>query len=490
MSNKKLLVIGFDGATFDVILKNIDELPTFKRLLEDSSYGILESVIPPITIPAFPCLAASKTPDYFKTYTFYTFNKNTKELKLWKETMIEDRFWDILSDNGYNCILFNIPASYPYKKDFNGMIVAAAPEAGKKSYSYPPELWRELNNHVGGGLKLRPENSAVDPDYIKEIIELEDKRVKAINYLLENNSWDFAMIFLRQTDRIAHRWWYSGELLKAYQRADNHLKEIICKYDCDTIIFSDHGFEGLHTSINLGYILLSEGLITLKGKKWYRVVLAWLREKVSNFAKKYGFISILRRITPQTIIEKTPHGNILTWFNVLAHKMVDFERTEVMPISAGKVISLYVFGDKKQVKQKIKNCLDKLGFRYELRELNNHDPRVPDLILEAKDKGYFFYTHFDAQEPVSKVKKSTHNKEGIIIVNGKSFKKGEIKEARLIDLAPTILHYFGIPIPISYEGKVLQIFSEDSEMVQRKIKYRDYEKERIKQKIKRLKSRL
>jgi predicted AlkP superfamily phosphohydrolase/phosphomutase len=50
----------------------------------------------------------------------------------------------------------------------------------------------------------------------------------------------------------------------------------------------------------------------------------------------------------------------------------------------------------------------------------------------------------------------THRLHGILIASGPVLKKGaEIENARLIDLAPTLLHLFGVPVPEDMDGKVL-----------------------------------
>ena len=50
----KVLVIGLDGATFDLIKPWAAEgrLPTLRRLLEKGAHGSLRSTIPPMTGPA------------------------------------------------------------------------------------------------------------------------------------------------------------------------------------------------------------------------------------------------------------------------------------------------------------------------------------------------------------------------------------------------------------------------------------------------------
>ena len=59
-----------------------------------------------------------------------------------------------------------------------------------------------------------------------------------------------------------------------------------------------------------------------------------------------------------------------------------------------------------------------------------------------------------------------------------------------IDIAPTILHMFGLPIPSDMDGRVLtEIFKEGSDPEQRATVYQkiDYDVERIKSKVKELK---
>jgi predicted AlkP superfamily phosphohydrolase/phosphomutase len=51
----------------------------------------------------------------------------------------------------------------------------------------------------------------------------------------------------------------------------------------------------------------------------------------------------------------------------------------------------------------------------------------------------------------------THRRDGILIAHGKPFRKGiEVEGARLIDMAPTILHLMGQPAPDDMDGRVLE----------------------------------
>ncbi|MFN2142984.1 MAG: alkaline phosphatase family protein, partial [Candidatus Promineifilaceae bacterium] len=52
----KLLIIGFDGATFDLIRPWAREghLPNLARIMETGVHGDLLSTLPPVTSPAWP----------------------------------------------------------------------------------------------------------------------------------------------------------------------------------------------------------------------------------------------------------------------------------------------------------------------------------------------------------------------------------------------------------------------------------------------------
>lgn len=66
-----------------------------------------------------------------------------------------------------------------------------------------------------------------------------------------------------------------------------------------------------------------------------------------------------------------------------------------------------------------------------------------------------------------------------------------IENARIIDLVPTILHLFDVPVPYDVDGCVLkEIFNAESHLAKNKVRYRvpeKYEKEEeIKKRLKAL----
>ena len=65
----KILVLGLDCAAPELLF-GYDDLPNIRRLMESGAYGRLESVIPPITVPAWMCMTTSQDPGTLGVYGF------------------------------------------------------------------------------------------------------------------------------------------------------------------------------------------------------------------------------------------------------------------------------------------------------------------------------------------------------------------------------------------------------------------------------------
>src|SRR5579884_2722068 len=65
----KILVIGLDCAAPELLFGD-ERLTSIRRLMEWGCYGRLESVIPPITVPAWMCMSTSQDPGSLGVYGF------------------------------------------------------------------------------------------------------------------------------------------------------------------------------------------------------------------------------------------------------------------------------------------------------------------------------------------------------------------------------------------------------------------------------------
>ncbi len=118
----------------------------------------------------------------------------------------------------------------------------------------------------------------------------------------------------------------------------------------------------------------------------------------------------------------------------------------------------------------------------------NPSPQTfPDIILQYKNYHYVDKPNFHERNKLFEriIFSGNHDREGIFIVYGRDIRQGhEIKDAKIYDLLPTILHILSIPIPRDVDGKVLlDAFDEKSELKKREIKQapiENYEKIMIK----------
>ncbi len=68
----RVLIIGIDGATFDLIQPwaEAGDLPNLARLMAEGVHGLLESTLPPVTSPAWPTFATGKNPGKHSVFDF------------------------------------------------------------------------------------------------------------------------------------------------------------------------------------------------------------------------------------------------------------------------------------------------------------------------------------------------------------------------------------------------------------------------------------
>ena len=65
-----------------------------------------------------------------------------------------------------------------------------------------------------------------------------------------------------------------------------------------------------------------------------------------------------------------------------------------------------------------------------------------------------------------------HKPYGIFLAKGKNIKKGlKIRNAEIIDLAPTILYLMGMPVPEDMDGKILTDIFDESYLKENQITY-------------------
>ena len=148
----KLLVIGLDGASFNVLDALIEKgrLPNLASLVRDGARANLETTFPPITAVAWSSFMTGKNPGKHGIFEFKRKGGgSTRELAVNASFRDGPAIWDLLGAAGKRVIVHNFPCTYP-PADVNGLMIADfMTPRGKRDFTYPASLLGEIESEFG-----------------------------------------------------------------------------------------------------------------------------------------------------------------------------------------------------------------------------------------------------------------------------------------------------------------------------------------------------
>jgi len=202
----RVLIIGLDGATFDLIMPWVQEgrLPTFERLIREGASGEMESVIQPITAPAWASFLTGKNPGKHGIYDFYRREPGSYNMRpVNRNRVVGKTLYELLSEGGKKVGMINVPMTYP-PRPVNGFIVTGMMTPPGASFAYPPQLQREL---LTRGYRVELDTwykSGKEKEFFKELMGVLKRREEAFLALMEGRPWDFLVCVFRATDLVQH----------------------------------------------------------------------------------------------------------------------------------------------------------------------------------------------------------------------------------------------------------------------------------------------
>lgn len=517
----RVIVIGLDGATWNIIEPMVqeDKLPTIGKLMREGCYGNLESCIPPKTFPAWKCYSTGKNPGKLGVYGFANliageqyraaFNNST--------SFKSEEVWDILGRNGITCGVLDMPTTYP-PKELSGFMVSNAPPR-PSGFVYPQDLEGEIKRRFD--YKTEPDHyfESDKEAATGDCIAIIDQRFEVASYLLKQFDPIFFHMTIFEIDTLQH--YTRGKPLEdAWISIDSGIKAILdehCDEDTYVILMSDHGHTDRVCNFQIARWLESKGLsVTRKRSRTLRTILAMLglrRDRLIGLATKVGMFRLLRDYVPKTIRVRFLAPLSTKGADGLKNSLrglIDHERSKVIPFGGGGLlyINQRYFQSRNEYESFRQNLIDELehisdpktGTKlarhvYKAEELYSgpYLSLAPDIVVNPSE-GYMLGnvgTVEDIWVYPEKDWTRCHRLQGIFTILGPDIKQGlRVQGARIYDLAPTILHLFGIPIPQDMDGSVLrETFSEGSELATREIAYLGAdERSRVTARIKRMKA--
>jgi predicted AlkP superfamily phosphohydrolase/phosphomutase len=450
------MIIGLDCAEPSLVLERWrDELPTLSGLMERGTYGRLTSVIPPITVPAWSCMMASRTPGDLGVYGFRNRSDHTYGGGfIATSTAIEPpRLWDIVTRAGGSSIVLGVPGTYP-PRPLNGVMVSCFLTPSLESrYTYPPGLRTEIEEVVGEYIFDTKDFRTEDKDYLLgQVYEMTDRRFALAEHLLATKPWSFFVMVEMGPDRMHHGFWkfmdaehrkhepgspHEHAILEYHKHLDGLIARLLVRADDETVVFvvSDHGAKRLDGGIRVNEWLRREGLLaTLKepegvaslrdvGVDWPKTV-AW--GEGGYYARV--FMNVKDR-EPEGVVEPDEYEAVR---DDLARRLA------AIPDDAGNPIATAV---------------------YKPEELYDEVAGVaPDLIVVFGDLLWRSVGTIGGDEGVQTLENDTgpddanHAQDGLYIVAGPGIEPRGRTDAHLLDIAPTVLDLLGIDEPEGMRG--------------------------------------
>ncbi len=341
-SARRVVVIGLDGATFDLIQPWVAQghLPTLARLLRTSAWAPLESVLHPFTAQAWTSMVTGANQGKHRIFDFWERDFSTYGFRLTNASFRAlPALWTLLSQAGRRVIVLNVPMTYPPEK-VNGVLVSGWDTPGMgAAFTYPLALKAELPALSGGQpYVIVPDDwkysTAQRGDMVMaELLREIDVRFTVVTNLMAREPWDLTFFVVSALDGAAHFLWKYHDpshplydpavnaqmftedpLLQVYQRADQRLGEFLATLppDVHVLVVSDHGEGALEdVEIHLNLWLAQQGLLTLRTRGSHRSpggTLKWLAAKLVDRGKHalYGRVSFstlsrLRHLWPDKL---------------------------------------------------------------------------------------------------------------------------------------------------------------------------------------------
>jgi len=553
----RVLIIGIDGATFDLIQPwaEAGDLPNLARLMAEGVHGLLESTLPPVTSPAWPTFATGKNPGKHSVFDFirpmaasppHRGGGGGSHFELVNATSIRTpTLWQILSEAGRQVGVMNVPVTYP-PAPVNGFVIAGMLSPASGTFTYPADLLDRYADQmkpyrIAPRVQYKPGNEA---EFAADLLDLVERRGEYALRLMSDYPYDFLMFHFQATDIMQHAFWkfvdpthprhdpqaaarFGPALKRIYQRIDGFIGQMLDHITDDTtiIVMSDHGFGPLHYVVNLNLFLLDQGLLQLKRGAWTRLKTGLFRAGLTpasiwHLIERAGLQNYVWQVSKSTrnkVVGKFLSFDDVDWSHTLAYSIGHVGQVYVNLKGREPEGIVEPGAEYEAVRQRVSDALRQLRHPRTGQPLVDriipgdqvahgpHASRSPDLhvILDGYRAIAFPLFATDSHIVTRQIRGDSgcHRLHGIFIAWGPevrpeapSFaeKAGEgkappliggagggktppligggrtIEDARILDLAPTILYLMNLPVPDDMDGRVLT----DALTTSRPVEYR------------------
>ncbi len=392
----RLVVIGIDGASWDLLdpLLSQGDLPVLASLKERGRYGRLESTIVPESAMAWTTMRTGVGPGSHGVFKFRS------------RSPARSSYWHQLDALGLRSLLIAVP-KVSARESVNGVIVEGWTAHKKSAYTHPRSLKQALERaRFDPGLVWAPNAHA----YAARM----RKRTELFLTLTRYEPWDHAFIVYEYGDTAGHKLGLETPGWRKVQQAiDRQIGRLVKALVPETTLLfvSDHGWRRYEAQVNLrAWLAQEEFLVWSTGVHSGNSIAVGVADRKVKPARKQAELS---RIRAGLRSLKDPR----TGETVVARLWTP---AEAFPGSSADSVPL-------------------------------------DLLVELKAP-YFASGLKGARRVVVDRAREHHHRDGLYLLVGPGILPGPGRDATLLDVAPSILRFYGIALPGNMTGAALDPF--------------------------------
>jgi predicted AlkP superfamily phosphohydrolase/phosphomutase len=494
----RVLVIGLDGATWRALDPLFDSgaMPALAGLVRRGFVAPLESTVPPVTAPAWSSFITGQNPGRHGIYQFYEIDPwSERALGRGSPTFLAEpgvivngkalggpKLWEVAGGAGKRCATINLPMTYP-PSPINGLMVTdMLTPPGSRNFTYPPELADELTDYEIDLTPREKDFSSADEAFLTRAEAVLDKRARAIAKLFARERWDLFVAIFTETDRLQHRYWQYLDpslaptlgreheavrlrVVALYERLDAHLGRLLdaAGDEYRIVVVSDHGFgpaatrrvdmQGLAAAVGLGGGAPASSRLAKLGITKRRVY------KYAGWLVPEGRLRNAERAARDRALRDVK-GKLVKLHDYIGGVWIHSAER------GGPVATRDVPRFREDVIGALLDVKDpRTGESVVVRAAARDEVFTGDRVAAAPDVVFFLDDRYglDPQPretglvyDFSPPNTGTHRSDGILVLSGPGLAAaGEAASPRMEDVAPTILHLLGLPIPTAMDGRVL-----------------------------------
>jgi len=372
---------------------------------------------------------------------------------------------------------FRVVALNAHRLELYRTAVQCVPEAPLFPLSEPVAFAAELAARLGPftTLGLPADEAGLRQGLIEPEVFLEDayhgweEQAAIVETVVRERDWDLCVAHFFTVDNIQHLFWhyqderhpaftwegaqrFGGELERAYRWIDTQVGRLLNLADEDTVVIalSDHGGTPIYRHVYLNAWLQSRGYLQAVDppspptgpRKVSRV--AWEHTRACMFGTGGIWLNVRGR-EPQGIVTPGPE------YEALRQRISDDLLAWRDPETGQPVVKAVVRGEEvygESAREEGPDLIPALHLGYGLGRGESLGRVVSGVPLVEANRSQWSGGHEGPYLP--------GDVPGVLLAAGPGIAQGvEVEGARIIDVAPTILHLLGESVPPIMEGRVL-----------------------------------